>query len=120
MNYSYYPAGSTTLTQYGDFVSCVNLASGTYIDVSGNDMDTCGLGIFTAENSNNAWATVTQAVTIMGNHIHKAGEPGQDGEHGAYFQSWYALMQGNLDRRISADGDWLRDQMARGRGDLPL
>ena len=95
--FSYYPPGSgTTLTPYGEFVSCVNLASGTYIDVSGNDMDTCGLGIFTAENSNNAWATITQAVTIMGNHIHKAGEAGQDGEHGAYFQSWYGLFQGNL------------------------
>jgi hypothetical protein len=96
VNYSYYAPGSNTLTQYGDFVACVNLASGTYIDVSGNDMDTCGIGFFTAENSNNAWATVTQLVTIMGNHIHKAGEPGQQSEHGAYFQSWYGLMQGNL------------------------
>ena len=96
VNYSYYPPGSATLTKYGGFVGCVSLYSGTYIDVSGNELDNCGLGLFTMENANNGWATITQAVTVMGNHIQYAGEVGDYSEHEAYFQAWYGLMQGNL------------------------
>jgi hypothetical protein len=96
VNYSYYPPGSTTLTPYGGFVGCVSLYSGTYIDVSGNELDNCGLGLFTMENANNGWSTITQQVTVMGNHIQYAGEAGDYSEHEAYFQCWYGLMQGNL------------------------
>jgi fibronectin type 3 domain-containing protein len=96
VNYSYYPPGSTTLTPYGEFVGCVSLYSGTYIDVSGNELDNCGLGLFTMENASNGWNAVTQEITVMGNHIQYTGEAGDYSEHEAYFQAWYGLMQGNL------------------------
>jgi fibronectin type 3 domain-containing protein len=96
VNYGYYPPSSTTLTSYQSFVACVYLGSGTYIDVSANELDNCGLGLFTAENANNGWATITQEVTVMGNHIQYAGEVGDYSEHSVYFQVWYGLMQGNL------------------------
>ena len=95
-NFSYTPPGGGAALPYGAFTSCLNIRSGSYIDLSGNDLDTCGLGIFTAENGNSAWAPITQLVTITGSHIENAGISGQSLEHGAYFQSWYALMQGNL------------------------
>jgi hypothetical protein len=100
---NYTPPGGGTPVAWGTlgtdqtyFSSCVNLRSGAYIDIGGNDLDTCALGIYTAENSTNGWATITQLVTGTGNHIHGSGNAGMEGEHQVYFESWYGLLQGNL------------------------
>jgi hypothetical protein len=95
-NYSYTPPGGGAATAYQIFTACLNIRSGAYIDMGGNDLDTCGLGVFTADNGNNGWVSITQLVTVTGNHVENAGVSGQDGEHEAYIQTWYALLQGNL------------------------
>jgi hypothetical protein len=94
-NYSYAPPGGGTLTAWNAGAECINVRSGTYVDVSGNDLDTCGDGFFSDDNANNAWATITELVTVMGNHIHANGESGSASEHQVYFQSFYGLLQGN-------------------------
>jgi hypothetical protein len=95
-NYNYTPPGGGAATPYEIFTSCLNIRSGSYIDLGGNNMDTCGLGVFTADNGNNGWVSITQLVTITGNHVQNAGITANEGEHEAYVQSWYALLQGNL------------------------
>ena len=95
-DYNYTPPGGGVATPYETFTSCLNIRSGSYIDLGGNNMDTCGLGVFTADNGNNGWVSITQLVTITGNHVQNAGISQQFGEHEAYVQSWYALVQGNL------------------------
>jgi hypothetical protein len=95
-DYNYTPPGGGAATPYETFTSCLNIRSGSYIDLGGNNMDTCGLGVFTADNGNNGWVSITQLVTITGNHVQNAGISQQFGEHEAYVQSWYALVQGNL------------------------
>jgi hypothetical protein len=95
-NYSYTPPGGGAATAYQIFTACLNIRSGSYIDLGGNNLDTCGLGVFTADNGNNGWASITQLVTVTGNHVQNAGITGQEGEHEAYIQTWYALLQGNL------------------------
>jgi hypothetical protein len=95
-NYNYTPPTGGPATAYEQFTSCLNVRSGSYVDLGGNHLDTCGLGVFTADNGNNAWSSITQLVTITGNHVQNAGISGQDEEHGAYIQTWYALLQGNL------------------------
>jgi hypothetical protein len=95
-NYTYTPPGGGAATAYQQFTSCLNIRSGSYIDLGGNHLDTCGLGLFTADNGNNGWASITQLVTMTGSHVQNAGISGQNEEHGAYVQSWYALLQGNL------------------------
>ena len=94
-SFTYTPPGGGSPTPYIDGASCLNIRSGSYIDLSGNDLDTCTNGIFTAENTNSAWAPVTQDVTVMGNHIHGSGYGGGYGDHQMYFQSFYGLAQGN-------------------------
>ena len=101
---NYTPPGGGTPVAWGVlqgsaqsyFSSCINVRSGSYIDLGGNDLDTCALGIYTAENSANAWSTITQLVTATGNHIHGSGNAGRETEHQVYFETWYGLMQGNL------------------------
>ena len=95
-DYSYTPPGGGAATPYEIFTSCLNVRSGSYIDLSGNNLDTCGLGVFTDDNGNSGWVDITQLVTITGNHVQNAGISGQFGEHEAYIQTWYALLQGNL------------------------
>ncbi len=95
-SYNYTPPGGGTPAAYNNFTSCLNIRSGSYVDLGGNHMDTCGLGVFTNDDGSNGWVTITQLVTITGNHVQNAGISGQDGEHGAYLQSFYALVQGNL------------------------
>jgi len=95
-NYNYTPPGGGAPTAYNAFTSCLNIRSGSYIDLGGNHLDTCGQGVFTNDDGSNGWVTVTQLVTITGSHIQNAGISGLDGEHEAYVQSWYALLQGNL------------------------
>jgi Chitobiase/beta-hexosaminidase C-terminal domain len=93
--FSYIPPGGGTPTAWVVGASCVNLRSGSYIDVSGNDLDTCTNGFFSAENTNSAWAPVTQDVTVTGNHIHGSGWSNDETEHQSYFQSFYGLYEGN-------------------------
>jgi hypothetical protein len=95
-NYNYTPPGGGAATAYNAFASCLNIRSGAYIDLGGNDLDTCGLGLYTAENSANGWASITQLVTATGNHIHMSGISGSESEHQVYFETWYGLLQGNL------------------------
>ena len=94
--YNYIPPGGGAAVAGVSGASCVNLRSGTYIDIGGNDMDTCSNGFFTAENANSAWANITQYVTATGNHIHGSGVAGQESYHQVYFQSFYGVFQGNL------------------------
>jgi hypothetical protein len=95
-DYTYTPPGGGAPVPYEQFTSCLNIRSGSYIDLGGNHLDTCGLGVFTADNGNNAWTSITQLVTVTGNHVQNAGISGANGEHGFYIQTWYALLQGNL------------------------
>jgi hypothetical protein len=95
-NYNYTPPNGGKLSAYGVFTACLNVRSGSYIDMGGNHLDTCGLGLFTDDNGNSGWVDITQLVTATGNHIQYAGISGDDHEHEAYVQSWYALLQGNL------------------------
>jgi hypothetical protein len=95
-NYNYTPPGGGAPAAYNAFTSCLNIRSGSYIDLGGNHLDTCGQGVFTNDDGSNGWVTVTQLVTVTGNHIQNAGISGDDHEHEAYVQSWYALLQGNL------------------------
>ncbi len=94
--YNYTPPGGGALTPYNPFTACVNLRSGTYIDIGGNDLDTCGLGLFSDDNGNSGWVVVTQLLTFKGNHIEGSGIAGSAGEHQLYIQSWYTLVEGNL------------------------
>lgn len=72
----------------------VYLGSGKDITVRGNDLELNTSGIFSAENSNNAWSTVTRRIAALGNHIHKMFWNGL--QHGLYLQSFYLLAEGNL------------------------
>jgi chitodextrinase len=95
-NYTYTPPAGGSPVAYIDGASCLNVRSGSYIDLSGNDLDTCTNGVFTAENANSGWADITQDITIIGNHIHGSGWATDNTEHQIYFQSFYGLMEGNL------------------------
>lgn len=91
----YAPGGSSEVN-WDNFTACVNFRSGSYVDVSGNELDNCANGLFSAENANNAWATITQNLTFMGNHVQKSGDPGDaSGTHQEYAQTFYSLFEGN-------------------------
>jgi hypothetical protein len=93
---NYYPPGSGSETAWGNFTGCVNFRSGSYVDISGNELDNCSLGMFSDDNDNNAWATITQNLTFMGNHVQLAGDPGDpSGTHEEYAQTFYTLFEGN-------------------------
>lgn len=95
-NIKRYSPGSSTETNWDSFTACVNARSGAYVDISGNFMDNCSNGIFTAENGNNAWATLTQNFTVMGNHVDLAGDPSNPvTTHQMYLQTYYLLLEGN-------------------------
>ena len=94
--YSYTPPGGGAEIPWVGGASCVNLRSGSYIDIGGNDMDTCTNGLFTAENANSAWVNITQEVTVTGNHIYGSGLANSATYHQVYFQSYYGVFQGNL------------------------
>jgi len=90
----YSPGGS--LQAWSNFTGCVNWRSGSFVDISGNALDNCSNGIFTADNDANAWATITQNLTFMGNHVLGSGDPNdKEGTHQAYMQTYYALIEGN-------------------------
>ena len=41
------------------------------------------------------WSTITQQVTITGNHFHNNGVVNSDHQHQIYFQTYYGLFEGN-------------------------
>jgi hypothetical protein len=94
-NFTYTPPSGGAAQPWIVGASCVDLRAGAYIDMSGNDMDTCTNGFFTSENSNSGWSIITQNITVMGNHIHGSGWAGDSTEHQVYFQSFYGLVEGN-------------------------
>ena len=87
---------SLTTCNYIVGASAINLRGGSYIDIAGVEMDTATNGIFTATNTNNGWANVTQEVTVSGSHITNSGWATDYTEHQAYLQSFYMLFEGNL------------------------
>lgn len=91
-----YSPGASSATTWSNFASCVNERSGSYVDISGNDLDNCSNGLFTDDNANNGWVTIVQNLTFMGNHVQQAGDPGTpSGTHQEYNQAFYSLMEGN-------------------------
>jgi len=64
-DYNYTPPGGGTPTPYNAFSACLNIRSGSYIDLGGNDLDTCGLGMYSQDNATNEWASITHLVTLM-------------------------------------------------------
>jgi hypothetical protein len=91
-----YSPGSSTLDLWSNFTSCINWRSGSYVDISGNVMENCSNGIFSAENASNSWSTITQNLTFMGNHVMKSGDPdASQYTHQSYLQTFYALVEGN-------------------------
>ena len=105
----YYQPGSTTETNWDGFTACVNYRSGSYVDVSGDELDNCSNGLFSDDNDNNAWATITQNLSFMGNHVQQSGDPGDPGStHQEYGQTFYALFEGN---RIDNPSQYVGDQV---------
>ena len=106
----HYEPGSSSATNWDNFTSCVNFHSGAYIDLSGNEMDNCSLGLFSEDNSSNAWSTISQNLTFMGNHIQQAGDPGSAGyTHQVYAQTFYSLFEGNkIDNPSSSVGSMVK------------
>ncbi|HEV2485798.1 MAG TPA: chitobiase/beta-hexosaminidase C-terminal domain-containing protein [Terracidiphilus sp.] len=91
-----YSPGSSSATAWSNFSSCINWRSGSYVDISGNELDNCANGIFSDDNDANAWATITQNLTFIGNHVQMSGDPGDvSGTHQLYVQDYYALAEGN-------------------------
>ncbi len=109
-NYTYTPPGGGAATPYNTFTGCLNVRSGAYIDVGGNDLDTCTNGFFSTEYASDGWSDITELVTVTGNHIHNSGWPNSGSEHQVYFQTFYGVMQGNLiDHYVSnADGSAIK------------
>ncbi|MGA1983721.1 MAG: chitobiase/beta-hexosaminidase C-terminal domain-containing protein [Acidobacteriaceae bacterium] len=88
------PSGGSSPWVDGD--GCIYLGSGSYIDIVGDELDTCTNGLATYANGNNAYATITQNVTVRGNHLTENGYSTEGGDHQIYNQSFYSLMEGNL------------------------
>jgi hypothetical protein len=100
--FTYAVPGSGSTANWIAGAACISVRSGSYIDLGGNDMDTCSNGLFTSENTNSAFAPITQLVTAVGNHIHGSGVAGSYLEHQVYFQSFYGLFEGNrVDQYLS-------------------
>lgn len=93
-NFTYTPPGGGAATAYISGASCANIRGGSYVDFEGNVFDTCSNGAFSAENSNSAWADITQEVTFIGNKHTNNGWSTDSTEHAAYFQSFFGAMTG--------------------------
>ena len=104
-NYAYTPPGGGGNMLYHTFTGCVNVRSGNYIDVSGNDLDTCTNGFFSTEYASEGWAAISRLITVTGNHIHNSGWPGSGSEHQAYIQSFFGVVQGNLVDHYTSGAD---------------
>lgn len=104
-NYTYTPPGGGAATPYHTFTGCVNVRSGAYIDVSGDDLDSCTNGFFSTEYASEGWAAISRLVTLTGNHIHNSGWPNSEYEHQAYFQTFFGVVQGNLVDHYQTNAD---------------
>ena len=92
----HYLPGTSSESNWDNFTGCVNARSGTFVDISGNHLDNCSLGLFTAENGNDAWSSITQNFTLIGNHVDQAGDPNDPvSTHELYLQTYYMLVEGN-------------------------
>jgi Chitobiase/beta-hexosaminidase C-terminal domain len=98
-SFSYYLPGGGSLTPYSslDAPACVHIAIGQYINVAGNDIDTCEHGLFSDDNNSNAFWNASQVVTVIGNHFHNNGfnDASSCCVHQLYYQSYFGLMEGN-------------------------
>lgn len=105
-----YPPGGSSEVNWDNFTACVNFRSGSFVDISGNELDNCSNGLFSDDNANNGWATITQNLTFMGNHVQQAGDPGDvSGTHQEYAQTFYALIEGNrLDNPTDSVGSMVK------------
>ncbi len=96
----------------------MNIRSGTYIMVAGNDLHDCGNGMFVANNSNgNGYSQVTQFFTIRGNRFHSNGISGDAGKHHLYLGSWYTAIEGNRFENLNGLGG---GQAIKDRGLEPI
>jgi len=92
----HYLPGSSSATNWDNFTACINFHSGSYVDISGVELDNCSNGLFSDDNDSNGWATITQNLTFIGNHVQLSGDPTDAGStHQTYAQSFYALFEGN-------------------------
>lgn len=87
------PSGGSAHWVDGD--GCVYLGSGAYIDVVGDELEGCTNGLSTYANGNNGFVTITQDVTVRGNHLTGNGYQTSGGDHQIYNQSFYSLVEGN-------------------------
>ena len=95
-NLNRYSPGSSSSSPWSNFSGCINWRAGSFIDISGNQMENCSNGLFSDDNDANAWATITQNLTFMGNHVQGAGDPNYPvSTHQLYVQTYYALAEGN-------------------------
>jgi hypothetical protein len=89
------PSGGTSTTcAWLSFTAGINARSGTYVDISGNETNGTTLGVFSDDNTSNAWATYTQAFSLIGNNFHNCGWT-NTGAHCLYLQTLYTLVEGN-------------------------
>ena len=65
----HYLPGSSSATNWDNFTACINFHSGSYVDISGVELDNCSNGLFSDDNDSNGWATITQNLTFIGNHV---------------------------------------------------
>ncbi|MGA1983711.1 MAG: hypothetical protein ABSG84_14745 [Acidobacteriaceae bacterium] len=94
------PRGGSSPWVDGD--GCIYLGSGSYIDIVGDELEACANGLATYANGNNAFATITQQVTVRGNHLTNNGYRTSAGDHQMYNQSWFTLVEGNrIDNYLS-------------------
>jgi hypothetical protein len=92
--YSYVaPNGSTG--QWADASACLRINQGHNTAFVGNDIDTCGNGVFTAFNADGGYGSSDINVLWEGNHLHNNGIPGQYLEHQMYLQAWGEVVQFN-------------------------
>ena len=110
--YMYTPPRKNVAVKYPPFLACVNVRSGTFIDISGDDLDNCSIGFFSDDNGNNAYATISQNIYLRGNHIHRNGLKGNMGVHQVYAQTFHLVFEGNLvdDIAPGANGGQFKDR----------
>ena len=87
------PDGTTV--QWGDFSAAIRVNQGHNTAFIGNDLDSCGLGVFTAFNDGASYGDTNLNALWEGNHIHSNGAVGSYLSHQMYLQSWGQVVQFN-------------------------
>ena len=93
--HNYTMPDGVTQAAWGDFSSCIRINQGHDTAFVGNDMDTCGLGAFSAFNGNGGWGSSDYNALWEGNYIHNNGAVGSYGSHQMYLQAWGEVVQFN-------------------------